>query len=136
AVFNEPQTRFVAGFIGESNFLPAHRVGGEADRVVFATAGGRRLAVAASRVRGGGDRFVLAFRPHHVRLAPDGALAGTLADTVYSGTAIRHTLDLGDGVRLSALALSLPGAASPAAGATLRFDVPAEAITAFPDVGA
>ncbi|MBL8699236.1 MAG: ABC transporter ATP-binding protein [Alphaproteobacteria bacterium] len=135
AVFNEPETRFVAGFIGESNFLPARRLGADGGRVVFETVGGRRIAVPTSRVRGDGARFMLAFRPHHVRLAPDAALAGALADTVYSGTAVRHAIDLGDGVRLSALMLSLPGAPSLPIGSTLSFDVPPDAITAFPDSG-
>jgi iron(III) transport system ATP-binding protein len=138
AVFNEPATRFVAGFIGESNFLAAKRIGvsGTDGVVVFEAVGGRRFAVPASRVRGTGNGYQLAFRPHHVRIAAGAAHGGTLTDTVYSGTAIRHAIDLGGGATMSALSLSLPGAPSFAPGTAIAFDVPGDVITAFAEPGA
>jgi iron(III) transport system ATP-binding protein len=131
-VFNEPATRFVAGFIGESNFLQARRAGpADADGLVpFATTGGLRLAVPAARLRGDGDDFVLAFRPHHVRVSAHAAHPATLRDTVYAGTSMRQILDAG-GTQIVALSLSQPGAAAGAPGAALRFDVPPDAITGF-----
>ncbi len=131
-VFNEPATRFVAGFIGESNFLPARRAGpaDAAGLVPFEAGGGLRLSVPEARLRGGGERFVLAFRPHHVRVAPGAANAAILRDTVYAGTSMRQVLDVG-GVQVVALALSQPGAVAAAPGSALRFDVAPEAITGF-----
>ncbi len=131
-IFNEPATRFVAGFIGESNFLKARRAGpADADGLVpFEAIGGLRFAVPASRLRGGGDRFVLAFRPHHVQVSPHGAHAAILRDTVYAGTSMRQVLDAG-GAQVVALSLSQPGAAASAPGAALRFDVAPDAITGF-----
>jgi len=132
-IFNEPRTRFVAGFIGESNFLPARRAGAAdaAGLVPFEAEGGLRLAVPATRLRGDGARFVLAFRPHHVRVGPGASHGAVLRDTVYAGTSMRQVLDVGGGTQVVALALSQPGAIATAPGSALRFDVAPEAITAF-----
>ncbi len=131
-IFNEPATRFVAGFVGESNFISARRMGAPdaAGLVPFEAEGGLRLAVPSARLRGTGGRFALSFRPHHVRIAPDAPHAAILRDTVYAGTSMRRILDAG-GVRIATLALSPPVAPVPPPGASLRFDVPPEAITAF-----
>jgi iron(III) transport system ATP-binding protein len=135
-VFNEPATRFVAGFIGESNFLSARRLGpaDAAGLVPFDAEGGMRLAVPAARLRGAGERFVLAFRPHHVRIASDGTHGAILRDTIYSGTSMRQVLEAG-GARIAAMALSRPGASADAPGTALRFDIPPDAITAFAEPG-
>ena len=137
AIFNEPATRFVAGFIGESNFLRARRLGppDAAGLVPFEAEGGLRLAVPAARLRGTGERFALSFRPHHVRVAPDGAHPAILRETVYAGTSMRQILEAGD-ARIASLTLSPPGAAAVSPGAALRFDVPPEAITAFAEEAA
>jgi iron(III) transport system ATP-binding protein len=136
-VFNAPRTRFVAGFIGESNMLDARRAGPAdgAGRVPFETAGGLRLAVPTARIHGDGPRHVLAFRPHHVRIAADAPHRARLTDTLYSGTATRRMLALADGTGLVALSLSQPGVFAEAPGTELCFDIAPEAISAFAETG-
>jgi sulfate/thiosulfate transport system ATP-binding protein len=64
-IYNEPETAFVAGFVGSANVLHGHVVGGH---VQF---GGHRVAGAGHLEEGAAARAFV--RPHDVRLsAPDG----------------------------------------------------------------
>ncbi len=67
-IYRNPANRFVAGFIGQTNFIEAEVAGPDAVRVH-----GRTLTVA--RLPGPakpGDRVTLSVRPEHVRLLPHG----------------------------------------------------------------
>lgn len=96
-VYERPASRFVASFIGTSNFL-AGTCGGRS----FDAGGLGVLPVAAADVTG---RAHLAVRPEHVSLCADehllppgrAALRGTLQQSVYLGGAVRHHLTLADG---------------------------------------
>ena len=86
-VYEFPQTRFVAGFLGTSNLIPA-----QAARAITGTAAG------------------IAIRPERVRLAaPDAAIptgdvavAGVVLETVYTGPATRFVVETPDGLRIIA----------------------------------
>jgi ABC-type Fe3+/spermidine/putrescine transport system ATPase subunit len=138
AIFNEPATRFVAGFIGESNFLPARRVG-EADAagiVSFEVPGGSRLLVPVDRVRRNDGAVSLAFRPHQVRLRvpeSEAALIGVVVDAIYTGASVRYTVEIRPGVEVTCLALMVADAQALAIGEKVSLGVPASAITAFPE---
>jgi spermidine/putrescine ABC transporter ATP-binding subunit len=94
-VYERPNTRFVAEFLGAANILPA-----------IARATGRQLELpgpratvcAATAVSAG--PLLLAIRPERVRLgdtdAPN-ALQGVLVDRAYSGESLTHTVRLEDG---------------------------------------
>ncbi|MFJ2513030.1 ABC transporter ATP-binding protein [Streptomyces griseoviridis] len=96
-VYERPASRFVASFIGTSNFLT-----GTSDGRVVAVAGLGALPVPRSEIVGAAH---LAVRPENVGvcgredLVPTGhaALRGTLQQSVYLGSAVRHHLALGDG---------------------------------------
>ena len=79
-LYRRPVNRFVAGFIGSSNFVPG-RVAEPIDgsgRVVVAIAGGVRLVGRATDADrpAAGDEVTLALRPESVRLAPAGTNLG------------------------------------------------------------
>jgi spermidine/putrescine transport system ATP-binding protein len=95
-IYEEPATRFVADFIGETNLLPVDYDGGE----TLTVAGQWKLD--AAEVRGaevasctGADAVVLAARPERVAIDPDGDLQGIVAETAYLGADIHLTVDLG-----------------------------------------
>jgi spermidine/putrescine transport system ATP-binding protein len=98
-IYERPTSRFVADFIGESNFLRAERVG--ADR--FRLACGIDLTVTAARACGAVDQnsiVTLAIRPERVRIAEhDGtaSLPGMVEQIVYIGTDTTYHLRLADG---------------------------------------
>ncbi len=95
-IYTRPVNRFVASFIGETNFLPGVTV-----------PGGVRLGsgpvIAASAPRAG--TVTLAVRPEHVRIGPageEGALPATVSGAVYFGTDTHYHLTLPDGAEVVA----------------------------------
>jgi spermidine/putrescine transport system ATP-binding protein len=96
-IYNQPVNRFVASFIGESNFLPGHVV-----------PGGVRLDCGATVAAETGTRtgaVTLAVRPEQVRLcepAEAGALPATLTSMVYFGTDTHCHFALSDGTEVVA----------------------------------
>ncbi|MDP4033349.1 MAG: TOBE domain-containing protein, partial [Pseudorhodobacter sp.] len=88
-----PVNRFVASFIGETNFLP-----------VTATPQGARLST-GDVTAAEGEGTILIVRPEQLRLGPAGVGAGLAAKVtgvVYFGTDIHVNLSLSDGTGLTA----------------------------------
>lgn len=86
-IYDRPATSFVAGFIGDSNLLPA--VPGADGRLHLA--GGVDLGVE------GQQPAQVMIRPEALKISPDGPLSGRVADLVYSGAATRFSVTLEDG---------------------------------------
>lgn len=109
-IYNRPTSRFVADFIGDTNFLPG-----------VAAAEGVRLGtgeVVRTATAGRSGAVTLAVRPEQVRLAaPDaaGALRATVTDLVYFGTDTHCHMALADGTPIVARLQSLPSGEVPAA---------------------
>ena len=102
-IYDAPATRFVAGFIGESNVLEGRIEGGRAH-----LPGGDLPAPEAPE-----GPATLAVRPERVSLAPPGTpdtLGATLAAAVYHGTDLTAHLRLPDGTEVAA---RLPADADP-----------------------
>ncbi len=92
-IYTRPVNRFVASFIGESNFL-----------AVTPTTGGARLST-GDVIAAEGEGTVLIVRPEQLRLGPaDGAggLPARVAGVGYFGTDIHVNLTLSDGTPLTA----------------------------------
>jgi len=87
-IYERPTRRFVADFIGETNFLEARleETGGE--RTLFRLRSGATLAGSDPRGHAVGDWVTLAVRPERMQLEAPGAggLAGRVEDVVYFGT--------------------------------------------------
>jgi len=94
-IYERPVNRFVADFIGETNFLPATAEAGG-----LTLSSGDTLAVTAT---GRSGAVTLAVRPEQIRITAAGAkgsIAATLADTTYFGTDTHYNLTLADGTPL------------------------------------
>jgi spermidine/putrescine transport system ATP-binding protein len=105
-VYDSPVNRFVADFIGETNFLEATIESRTDDGVVCRIARDQRITAT-----GGGEEglsVTLAVRPEKALLYPPGdpeqRLAGRVVETVYQGSHTSYHVDLGDGQRLIARA--------------------------------
>jgi iron(III) transport system ATP-binding protein len=134
-VFNAPTTKFVAGFIGESNFLPGRRTGepGPDGLVPFAVPGGT-VAVPAARLPTDEASVLLAFRPHQVRLQPagdGGDLLGEVVDAIYTGATVRHVVRVAPGCDLICLVLTVEDLELPRIGDRVALRVSPSAIIAF-----
>ena len=97
-LYERPASRFVAGFIGDSNFLDAE-VGLCSDRgaeIIFPD--GRRMSCATGAGAATNDKVEVMVRPDHLvvrsgGLAPDDfGLTGTLTDMIFLGDHMRLTV--------------------------------------------
>ncbi len=92
-IYNRPANRFVASFIGETNFLPAIIDAGHTKL----KAGGQIEAVGSE---GRSGAVTLAVRPEQVRIVgvdEAGALPATIRNLVYFGTDTHCYMELADG---------------------------------------
>lgn len=107
-LYDRPVNRFVASFVGESNFLEATAVGIETDAVV-ANLGGRRIRAVGNGPIAVGAPLMLAVRPEKLWFAYGAApleadvnrLAATVRDVTLVGEMHRYTLETEFGTLLS-----------------------------------
>jgi putative spermidine/putrescine transport system ATP-binding protein len=99
-LYDRPATRFVAGFIGETNFLPA-RVREATGGFCAVDAMGTLCRATARGFVGAGQQVVIAIRPEWVRIAPargpggdPGGITGALQDIIYLGNARKYVVGL------------------------------------------
>ncbi|MFC4226820.1 ABC transporter ATP-binding protein [Hoeflea alexandrii] len=99
-IYNKPQHRFVAGFVGEINLLPAETTGVNE----FSIAGGGCLRSSEAAHVPVGGQAVLAVRPECIALSEpsDGSLTGVITNVVYHGTDTIFHFKLADGQELRA----------------------------------
>ncbi|MEX2520539.1 MAG: ABC transporter ATP-binding protein [Paracoccaceae bacterium] len=123
-IYNHPVNRFVADFIGETNFIGGHVAGG-----ALRLADGAEIALPGRSVGtlGEGEAAVLAIRPEQLRVGPAGGegLAATVVETVYFGTDTHLHLKLEDGEVVVARLQSPPSGdvgLAAGAGVTVRFE--------------
>ncbi|MEO1986719.1 MAG: ABC transporter ATP-binding protein [Martelella sp.] len=93
-IYARPQTRFVAEFVGDANFLEGHIENGG-----FRLVDGRRLMVADPGEAGPATLFI---RPERVRLTEPGQgdIDAAVSDTRYVGRSWVHRLTFGDGMHV------------------------------------
>lgn len=129
AIYERPATRFVASFIGQTNFLEGHVEGDGANAQFVASWG--RLAAPESGLAPGA-KAVLAIRPERIEIAPAGdapppsrgaSIDGLVEDVAFRGetTHLRVRLASGDILRVS------HGGGRIAAGETVRLLIASEA---------
>jgi spermidine/putrescine ABC transporter ATP-binding subunit len=103
-LYDRPCNRFVASFIGESNFLPGI-VRGIEDDVVIAECGGAVMRAVAPSRPAIGDAVMLTTRPERLRFAdaerpaPPGhnRMRVTVTETVFAGERCRYILQCAGG---------------------------------------
>ncbi|WP_256336908.1 ABC transporter ATP-binding protein [Belnapia rosea] len=106
-LYDRPENRFVAAFIGESNFLPATVRGREEGHVVAECAGSLVRATCTTNPAPG-ESVTLATRPERLRFVdgdwpappPANRLAVTVTEAVFVGERCRYVLRTGNGTSL------------------------------------
>lgn len=105
-IYEKPENRFVAEFIGETNLIEVTVEGTEGGETLCRTSSG-----AAIRAVGGGERETgssarVSIRPERVSVASPGAEAkgpqGQVERVVYLGTDTQHAVRLDDGTLITA----------------------------------
>jgi ABC-type Fe3+/spermidine/putrescine transport system ATPase subunit len=104
-LYDAPANRFVASFLGESNFLDVEIIGREDGALVAQTRGDVRLRVPASEAVRVGEKVTVAIRPEKIVLA-DGpgtapnAQRAVVQDAIFEGEVRRYEVRLADGAVL------------------------------------
>jgi iron(III) transport system ATP-binding protein len=97
AMYRRPNSRFVADFLGDTNFLPAILVRSDASEALYKTAAGNlRSSVAPFPLEA---ELSLSLRPEALRLARGAAsagngLAGVVRSSIYLGDIAQHEVAL------------------------------------------
>jgi putative spermidine/putrescine transport system ATP-binding protein len=108
ALYERPMTRFVAGFLGDSTFLPGKVQALHGAEAVVLTAQGPLRGHAAPGVRAG-EAAVVAVRPERVALLTPGeaasknGLRGRISDVIYLGQSRKFVVRLEDGAEFLGL---------------------------------
>ena len=130
-LYEHPATRFVAGFVGEMNFLPGRILRSEGASVEVAVEDAILRAANPGRLAGGAE-VVVAMRPEWLRAAAPGpgTLAARVVDAIYLGNARRLILRTAAGSELTMLQQAgAPAAAGP--GETLGVSCEPGRVTVF-----
>jgi len=123
-IYERPASRFVADFIGETNFLYGQVKGERAGEAVVLVDGSLEVCVPTDREVGVGDEVTVAIRPERISVhaePPDPcALPGRVEEVIYVGTDIRYL------VRLTGETIVTVRRQNPGAGALARFPAGAQ----------
>ena len=133
-IYSAPSTLFAAGFVGERNFV---------DGVLAAREGrGGRLSLNGYELDAGwvdnrlepGDRVRAAISTEHLVISPEGKLSGCVSERHFLGQTRRLVVRLPGGDLLSLDQGNASHVTSPGIGETVRLDVAAGAVRAYPAV--
>jgi spermidine/putrescine transport system ATP-binding protein len=127
-VYEDPQTEFVAGFLGASNLIDGEVKDRAGDMATLLLEGGNSIQVPVERVPGT-DRMVKAgVRPEKIRVQQDqgepesgwNAIAGTLRVATFIGVSHQYTIDLPTGRTMTAFEQNLGNENPPRQGDRVR----------------
>ncbi len=111
-LYANPASRFVAGFLGETNFLDGTVVEAKDDTLTIETSAGRLTGSApAGAAPSSGTSVTCSIRPEALRLNggdAQGLLRGRLVETVFLGETAQHHVELADGTPLKVLQIHAP----------------------------
>ncbi len=100
-IYDQPSVRFVADFIGESNFITARLISREGTTAQAELPGGKIVGASLPADLDASGEVTLMLRPEHAVMtaagSPEAVLSGTLADIIYFGTDTFFDVDLGEG---------------------------------------
>ncbi len=103
AVYREPANRFVADFIGETNWIDGEVVGSDADALTLKAASGT-LTASARAGFSAGQKVAIGIRPEAIRLgpAPVNNLSAEIEQVTYLGEIEQYRLKLPGGITVKA----------------------------------
>ncbi len=129
-IYDQPASAFVAGFVGENNFLAGTVLATEGGTARLRLDAGGEVVAPCGQALSAGGRGVLAVRPERLALAPQGPLHATLAEAIFQGDHIRLRLTLPGGQALIARH-PIDGAPLPPPGSLVALGWPETAARAF-----
>lgn len=99
-IYEEPKTKFVAGFIGESNILDVVALEDMGDRVLKVGSEAGNGLVKTDKYKSG-DTFSISIRPENMMFSKEPmegfSLRGIVKDTIYVGNLVKMMVQLNNG---------------------------------------
>ena len=100
-IYQRPENRFVADFIGAANLIPARCVAVEGEKAVCTWLAGTTVEAVADQQCRPGTEVTLFVRPERLALErASGDAHGQVADATYLGSSILYEIALSDGTRI------------------------------------
>jgi len=97
-IYDQPSVRFVADFIGETNFLKARVASLDGGRANVTLSSGKTIGASVPEGSVPSGEVTIVIRPEHARVAGgEGHLSGTVDNVVYFGTDTNIHVRLDDG---------------------------------------
>ncbi|MDQ0471734.1 ABC transporter ATP-binding protein [Labrys wisconsinensis] len=98
-IYEHPTSRFVASFIGETNFLEGTVESAGPGAATVRLPGGATLSAGLPEGAAASGAATIVVRPEHAALvpAPQGTLTGRIESSIYFGTDTHHHVKLADG---------------------------------------
>jgi spermidine/putrescine transport system ATP-binding protein len=99
-IYTRPADRFVAGFIGETNFMPCTVVSSDRTRAIARMGDGFTVEVESEAAFANGTAATLSVRPEHARVIASrqsGLLDATIENLVFVGSGLQLHARLNDG---------------------------------------
>jgi spermidine/putrescine transport system ATP-binding protein len=133
-IYEAPENRFVAGFIGETNLLPVEVVAITDNMAEVVLPGGQRLRCPAAHTGPDGTHH-LSIRPERMAIAPDdtGDLQATVNRIVYLGNDLQILARLDDGTGLTLRLQNSARVTVPSPGSRIAIKVEADAARLLAD---
>ena len=103
-IYRRPRDRFVADFIGETNFIPGTIVRAASGEALVRTKLGEFRGILANPDNSPqeSDLITLSIRPESIHLesypADENCVSGTIGETIYYGETAQHDLKVGDSI--------------------------------------
>jgi spermidine/putrescine transport system ATP-binding protein len=127
-VYEDPQTEFVAGFLGASNLLDGEVKDRNGSLGTLLLEGGTAIRVPVERINGTERMVKAGVRPEKIRVEQDdggpqdgwNSIAGTLRVTTFIGVSHQYTVDLPTGRTMTAFAQNLGNDNPPKEGDRVR----------------
>ena len=121
-IYERPNSRWVADFIGDVNLIEGRVAAADADGAVIETAGGVRFRVGASEEARSGNTVWIAVRPEKIAIAaaadgqPADGLRGEVVEIGYRGDTSVYKVRLDSGLMVKAAAANTRRHAAPPIG--------------------
>ncbi len=112
AVYQRPDNRFVADFLGDTNFISAEVIGAEAGELILQAPMGHVRATGLHETTPRSGNLTCSIRPEAWRLgttptdSANNCWPGTIVDSVYHGEAARHEVELVGDITIHVLELN------------------------------
>jgi len=128
-IYEQPINRFVADFIGDSNFLEATVTSTDAGAALCAVDDNLVFSVASTAEHVAGDSVTLAIRPEKIALSDSGTHNGEITQAVYLGTDISYRVKVAEAVEIQVRdQIDVSGVARFASGDSVAVSIPGTAI--------